>query len=119
MGHVYADVSIGDPRRTKVTQSKMLVDTGATHTIMTPSLAKELSLQILGESDVTLADGRRLKAGVSLAYVEIDGRSEIVRVRIFDVDEPVIGVSTLEDLGLTIDPISGELRPTRGFITRA
>jgi len=119
MGHVYADVSIADPRKTRIKNLKMLVDTGATHTLVNQSLAKELGLQILGESYVTLADGTRKEAGVSLAFIEINGRSEIVRIRVFDVDEPVIGVSTLEDLGLCVDPVSGKLTPTRSFTARA
>lgn len=66
-----------------------------------------------------MADGRKVKAGVSLAYLEVDGRSEVVRVRIFEAEEPVVGVSSLEDLGFTVDPLTGELRPSRGFIARA
>jgi len=35
------------------------------------------------------------------------------------VDEPLLGVMALEALGLAVDPASGELRPTRGFLARA
>ena len=35
------------------------------------------------------------------------------------VDEPLLGVMALEAPGLAVDPVSGELRPTRGFLARA
>ncbi|MGC9075528.1 MAG: aspartyl protease family protein, partial [Candidatus Bipolaricaulaceae bacterium] len=82
-------------------------------------MAKELSLPSIAETEVMLADGRKVKAIYSAAYIEINGRGDITEVRIFEVFEPVIGCSTLEALGLSIDPVSGELKPTRGFIARA
>ena len=119
MGHVYTEVLIGDPKRSRVLRSRMLVDTGATYTCLPPKLASDLGLPILGERDVTLADGRRVKAGVGLASVEIGGREDVVEVRVFEVAEAVIGAFTLESLGLAVDPVTGELRPTRSFTARA
>jgi len=119
LGHVYIDALLGDPRRVKVIKKRMLVDTGATYTCISPKLADELGLTIVGESDVTLADKRKVKAGVSLAYAELGGRGDIVEVRIFETEEPILGVFTLEALGLTVDPVSGEVSPTRSFTARA
>lgn len=119
MSHVYVEAVVGNPRKSKVKRLKVLVDTGATHTLVSPAMAEELGLTILGESYVTLADGSKRQAGVTLASVKINGRSEIVRVRVFDVDEPVVGVSTFEDLGLTVDPISGRIETARTFTARA
>lgn len=119
MGHIYTDVLLGDPRRVRVIKKRMLVDTGATYTCITPKLADELNLTIAGESDVTLADKRKVKAGVSLAYAELGGRGDIVEVRIFEAEEPILGVFTLEALGLAVDPVSGEVKPSRGFAARA
>ena len=119
MGHVYADVKIGDLRKQKIIEKRMLVDTGATYACIPNELAKELNLPLLGEGKMVLADGREVKASYSLAYVEINGRGDGVQVRVFDVVEPVIGAFTLGALGLAVDPVSGELKPTRGFIARA
>ncbi|MFQ6085720.1 MAG: clan AA aspartic protease [Candidatus Bathyarchaeia archaeon] len=119
MGHVYTNVLISDPRRIKEIEVRMLVDTGATYACVPPKLARDLNLATMGKSDVTLADGRRVKADVSLAYMEMDGRGDIVQVRIFEISEPLVGASTLEALGLAVDPTTGKLRPTRSFIARA
>ncbi len=82
-------------------------------------MADELGLQVIEKRKVALADKSEIEAGVSFASVEIEGREEIVWVRIFDVSEPLIGTFTLEALGLAMDPVSGELKTTRSFITRA
>ncbi|MFQ5924481.1 MAG: hypothetical protein ACE5IE_00595 [Dehalococcoidia bacterium] len=42
----------------------------------------------------------------------------MIESRIFDVLEPVIGAFTLEALGLAVDPVCGELKPTPGFIAK-
>ena len=119
MRHVYAEVKISDPKREKAIIREMLVDTGATYTCIPPKLADELGLPPIAETKVMLADGREVKATYSAAYIEMNGRGDITEIRIFEIAEPVIGCSTLEALGLSVDPVSGELKPTRGFIARA
>jgi clan AA aspartic protease len=119
MGYVYCDVRIGNPSKEKVLSQRMLVDTGATYASIPKKLAKELGLPAIMATKMTLADGREIEATYSLAYVEINGRGDGVQVMIFDIAEPVIGVFTLEALGLAVDPSTGELKPTRGFISRA
>jgi predicted aspartyl protease len=48
-----------------------------------------------------------------------NGRGDLIPVRVFEVEEPLLGVFALEALGLAVDPASGELKQTRGFIARA
>lgn len=119
MGYVYADVKLSDPERKKIIERRMLIDTGATWPCVSPQLAEEMGLRIEFYRDVTLADGRKVEAGWAIASIEINGRETLVPTYVFDIMEPVIGVFTLEALGLAVDPVSGELKPTRGFITRA
>jgi predicted aspartyl protease len=47
------------------------------------------------------------------------GRGDLIPIRIFDVDEPLLGIFTLEALGLAVDPVTGEVKPTRSSIARA
>jgi predicted aspartyl protease len=50
----------------------------------------------------------------SRAFIELEGRSEIVPVVISDViDKTLIGVTTLEILELEVDPVTGRLREGR------
>lgn len=119
MKAIYAKVKIGDPKRGKVRACEMLIDTGATYTCLPAKIAEDFGLPFIVKTKVSMADGREVEADYSAAYIEINGRGDVTEVRIFEVVEPVIGCSTLEALGLSIDPVSGELKPTRGFIARA
>ena len=117
MGHVYAEVKIGDPGK-QITQA-MLVDTGATYMCLPEQLAQKIGVHPERYTEVSLADGTRVKAGIALSPIEMNGRQTVVQVLIFNIVEPVVGAFTLEALGLAVDPVSGELKPTRSFITRA
>lgn len=66
-----------------------------------------------------MANNGKVKAGLSNASIELNGRETVVQTLIFDVALPVIGAFTLEALGLAVDPVSGELKPARSFIMRA
>jgi hypothetical protein len=48
-----------------------------------------------------------------------NGRGDLIPVKVFEVEEPLLRVFALEALGLAVDPTSGELKQTRGFIARA
>ena len=119
MGHIYVEALLGDPRRRRVRPVRLLADTGATYLSLPPDLAEELSLRVEGEVELPLADGRAVRAGMALAWLEVSGRGTVVQAAILDVDEPLLGVMALEALGLAVDPATGELRPTRGFLARA
>jgi aspartyl protease family protein len=119
MGHVYITVKLGDPLKQKIRDVKMLVDTGATYPCIPKWLAEALGLRLEFKTMVTLADGRMVEAWYTTAYLEIMGRGDLIPIRVFDVDEPLLGVFALEALGLAVDPVSGEVKPMRTFIARA
>jgi clan AA aspartic protease len=101
-------VRIGRPDGTNYLDTDALVDTGATLTVIPRSLASELDLQVTGKTYVETAAGR-IEQDRSRAFIEIEGRSEIVPVLLSDVDKVLIGVTTLEVLGLRVDPVTGKL----------
>ncbi len=90
------------------------MDTGATHTIISPALARKVGAPTLPQSfAVSLADGtkRRLKAcpiGVSVAR-----RTAPTIALLLPGSEPLLGVETLEALGLKVNPEKRRLEPSR------
>ena len=56
--------------------------------------------------------------GVGVALVRIDGREAPATILIGAVEEPILGVETLEALGLAVDPSSGTLKPSRAYAVR-
>jgi clan AA aspartic protease len=119
MGCIYVTVKLGDPLKQKISDVRMLVDTSATYPCIPKWLAEALGLRMEFKTKVTLADGRMVEAWYTTTYLEIMGRGDLIPIRVLDVDEPLLGVFALEALGLAVDPVTGEVKPTRTFIARA
>jgi predicted aspartyl protease len=119
MGHIYVTAKLGDSLKKKIKDVKMLVNNGATYPCILKWLAEALGLRLEFKTMVTLADGRMVEELYATSYIEIMGRGDLILIRVLDVDEPLLGVFTLEALGLAVDPLTGEVKPTRTFIARA
>jgi len=97
----------------KVVELEALVDTGATFTKIPGTAARELELEAKYETEVELADGGRVKRGLALAEVEIEGVKRPVLIAIGgEKEKPLIGYTTLEILGFKVNPITGRLERT-------
>jgi predicted aspartyl protease len=116
VGHVHVRVKFANPRdveRGKVGRSieeTALVDTGATFTTMPRALSEKLELPIVGKTKVRTATGIE-NLDQSYTYAEIDGKFAVTPVLISEkLDRTLVGVFTLEALGLTVDPTTGQLK---------
>jgi len=116
VGHVFVDATIRGRRAARV---RFLVDSGATYNLIPAELAQRLGIEPGPIRDrVRLATGRRVRLPTALGAVRIDGREAATIFWIGPCEEPLLGVETLEALGLSIDPKRGRLRPTRPYATR-
>lgn len=116
MGHVHQDVEL---ELSRVETVNMLVDTGATFSLISPQLADRLGIpRPRPKRRLTLADGRTLEAEAGTVTVRIGDREAFATVVIAPCDEPLLGVETLEALGLAVDPSSSTLTPTRAYTVR-
>lgn len=98
----------------KRVSGKFLVDTGATYTVVPNEFVKKLNLKPIKTQEFSLADGTIIKRKVSYAFVEIDGNKAPSTVVIGEEgDSPILGVFTLEGMGLMIDPFKRKLRPMK------
>ena len=96
----------------------MLVDTRAIFTVVPPRLARALGMKGQRSVSVRLADGRRVRLTADVAVVRIDDREAPATVLIGEVEEPILGVETLEALGLVVDPRRKRLSPSRPYAVR-
>ena len=116
MGHVYQKVRL---RAAKSATVRMLVDTGATYSVIPRALARTVGIARPRRTvTVRLADGRRVRLGADVAVLKIDGREAPATVLVGDVGEPVLGVEALEALGLAVDPRRKRLSPSRPYAVR-
>jgi len=96
-----------------------LVDTGATYTVIDKSLAEEIGVVYTPwTEEVQLADGQRVEAEIALTRIRILDRAFTIKVLVMKAPEPLIGVDTLESLGLRVDPATGRIEHSRGFLAR-
>lgn len=117
MGHVYADAEITNPLRPRLrTKTKVLIDTGATYTVVPERIARELKLRAVGKKIVKTAQGPDT-LDMSYAEITIDGRSGFSTILVSDkLEQALIGVVTLEIVGLTVDPTTGQLKEVEALL---
>jgi len=112
VGHVYADARVF-ARRSVTTRFR--VDTGATYTIVPPQLAREVGATVLPRRfRVALADGTERSLQACTMGVELCGRTAPMTALFSKAGEPLLGIETLEALGLRVNPERRTLEPTRG-----
>jgi predicted aspartyl protease len=97
---------------------RMLVDTRSTYIVLDPETIKELGLL---ETPYTadLADGRKIRARLFLAEVEVKGRRGSAFVAELNVPTPLLGVHALGTLGFKANPRTGEVEeisPEGGYL---
>jgi len=111
MAHVFVKGRVS--ARRSVT-AEFLVDTGATYSIVPPGLAREVGAPMLPQKFVvSLADGTKRRLRACSIGVTIAGRSGPTIALVLPGSEPLLGVETLEVLGLKVNPDKGRLEATR------
>jgi predicted aspartyl protease len=114
VGHVFVRVRFRG--RDVIEFEKVLVDTGASFTVMPLEIAERYFIETPFTVDLRLGDGRVVKAKVFVAEGEVEGRRGPLRILAFENAIPVIGVDTLETLGLKVDPVSGRIEKSEYYM---
>lgn len=118
MGHVRVGVKLANPERRQeaIEIENALVDTGATWTTVPRALAERLGLRLIGQMGVKTAAGPQT-LDQSYAYIELADKRMVTPLLVSDVLEGVlIGVTTLEAMGLAVDPATGQLKESEVFL---
>ena len=110
--YVWVEAVIANPFTGKSLSVKALVDTGTTFTIVPRRVFEELQLSIVGRKTVKTVKGS-VELSECLGVIEVMGRRAGSQILVSDdVDLVLIGVLTLEALGLEVDPTTGRLKET-------
>ena len=116
MGLVWVEAVIRNPNTGRHATTKALVDTGATLTVLPRRIAEELQLPVIGRRRVATAKGTA-ELDECVGVVEVMGRKAYVHMLVSnDVDTVLIGATTLETLGLEVDPVTGRLKEATTYL---
>ena len=112
MGLTHVTVSIRKPGTSNGGyDSLFLIDTGATDSLAPASELSKAGIEPVGRMSYELADGSVHEYAFGLAQIEFMG--EITAGRIIFGPEgvaPILGVTALESVGITIDPATRTLK---------
>ncbi|OGM21412.1 hypothetical protein A2863_00505 [Candidatus Woesebacteria bacterium RIFCSPHIGHO2_01_FULL_38_9b] len=111
MGVTDIILKIKNPRNPKkVYESRFLVDSGATYTVVPQNELNKLGIKPQGTGEFSLADGKVIKRKVGSALYEYKGIERAAPVMFGEKgDSELLGIFTLEALGLSLDPLKREL----------
>lgn len=116
MGLTNIPLTIYDLTLSRTVQGDFLVDSGAQYTLLPESLWRSLDLKAADEVRVQLADGSIQRRKTSTAWVQYSTRRAATRVILGEADDsPLLGVVSLEELGLILDPLKRTLREQHIF----
>ena len=114
MGHVQVRTEISNADGTRSTEIEAMVDTGATYTFLPGAMLRELGIAPTRTTDFQLASGETVQYARGEAVVRINGFAQMTPVVFGEDDaEPLIGVFTLQQLELAVDPVAGALIPAK------
>ena len=93
------------------TAVQALVDTGATYSMIPASTLQQLGIQPVEVRMSRIADGSRIEMQTSWARFSAEGRNAVARVSFGPEGVYLMGATTLEDMGLAVDPVDLRLIP--------
>ena len=113
MGFVKVRVKIGNPEKPGISREvELIADTGAIYTVVSRKILEELGIQKRGKRKFKLANGKIVEREVGIIEIEVKGTVAYTTVVFGDEnDTQVLGVTALEELGMQVDPTTGELKP--------
>lgn len=117
MGTFQQRIEVAATREGPFVSVDMLVDTGATYTLLPRRISDELGVGPHQQEEFILADGRTVMREIAEVFVRLGGRVVTTLCIIGDDDDqPLLGAYTLEGFGLAADPVNRRLVTSRKYL---
>jgi clan AA aspartic protease len=115
MGITNAILRVREHRKSeKFADVEFLVDSGAVYSLVPGKILDSLEIEPHREMSFSLADGTSIKRKVCSAYFEFEGEGGPAPVVYGEEgDTALLGATTLESLGLVLNPFTRTLHPMR------
>ena len=113
MGTVTVAIEIGDPQGQVFEELDVIVDTGSTYTAVPRQMLQRLGTPVERALPSETADGRIVPVDVGEATIKLESLQFHTPVIFAEDNEPsLLGVVSLEQAALAVDPLAGRLIPT-------
>ena len=114
MGTVIVPIGVGDPQGRTFEEIEVVVDTGSTYTAVPRAMLERLGVPVERSVPSETADGRIVPVDVAHTMIRLEGLTFPTPIIFAEVGEPsLLGVVTLEQAALAVDPVAGRLVPTK------
>ncbi len=112
MGIVYITGKVNGPLGSE--EVEFLVDSGATYSLLPESVWKQIGLKPKREMTFSLADGSKIIRRVSECHIALPEDETHTPVILGQPeDQALLGMITLENMGLVLNPFTRQLQPMR------
>ena len=113
MGTVKVAIEVGNPQGDRFEELEVEADTGSTFTAVPREMLERLGVPGSRTVQATLADGSAAPVDVGETLIRLEGQEFHSFVIFAEEGEPsLLGVVTLEEALLAVDPVAGRLIPT-------
>jgi len=113
MGLTFLEIEVANPAAPEKTEKvEFLIDSGAVYSVVPTPVLERLGIRPLKEQQFRLANGSKIvrkKGGAVFKHGELVGVADVIFGE--EGDSNLLGVLTLEALGLSLDPLRRELKP--------
>jgi clan AA aspartic protease len=113
MGITYIEGTVRGPNDREAAV-RFLVDSGATYTLVPHQVWQKIDLSPKRSAVFTLADGTTVERQISECYIVLpqgEGHTPVILGE--PGDEPLLGMVTLEILGVVLNPFTRTLQPMK------
>ena len=112
MGTVITTMEVGDLQGRNFQRVEVEVDTGSTHTALPRGMLEGLGVRAERTAASRLAYGSEKPVQIGYARIRVEGTQVVTPVIFAEEGDPsLMGVITLEDALLAVDPVNNELIP--------
>ena len=112
MAITFVELKVANMAKPRISRRyEFLVDSGAIYTVIPKSELKKLGVKPTSKEEFILANGESFKKSVGNALFEFQGKTRAAPVVFGEKGIFLLGATTLEALGLILDPIRRQLKP--------
>ena len=112
MGKLTVTIGVGNQQGGQLEDLEVIVDTGSTFTAVPRSLLEKLGVPVRRTAQSRMAHGRTVPVDIGWTVVRVQDQVFATQVTFAEENEPaLLGVVTLEDALLAVDPVGQRLIP--------